>query len=102
MSDIITAWQCIGCGRIEAPQQCIGVCQDRKLEMVDARAHVAALDALRARIEAAEVVLRQIAHTTPHAGEIEATWLALQRRARKVLLPDEKADAAAVPGAATG
>lgn len=88
MTDIITAWQCIGCGRIEAPQQCIGVCQDRKVEMVDVRTHASALDAQQARIEAAEAVLRQIAHTTPHAGEIEATWLALQRRARQVLSPE--------------
>ena len=26
--DIVTVWQCIGCGRIEAPQPGIGVCQD--------------------------------------------------------------------------
>jgi hypothetical protein len=33
---IIEAWQCIGCGRIEAPHPCIGGCQDRKVRFVDA------------------------------------------------------------------
>jgi len=27
MSDPVKAWQCIGCGSIEAPQTGIGVCQ---------------------------------------------------------------------------
>jgi hypothetical protein len=27
MTDYVKAWQCIGCGKIEAPQTCIGVCQ---------------------------------------------------------------------------
>jgi hypothetical protein len=31
MKDYVKAWQCIGCGKIEAPQACIGVCQDRKV-----------------------------------------------------------------------
>ena len=31
MAEYIQAWQCIGCGKIEAPQLCIGVCRDRKV-----------------------------------------------------------------------
>ena len=31
MAEYIQAWQCIGCGKIEAPQPCIGVCRDRKV-----------------------------------------------------------------------
>jgi uracil-DNA glycosylase len=27
----VKAWQCVGCGKIEAPQTCIGICQDRKV-----------------------------------------------------------------------
>ena len=34
--DTIVGWQCIGCGRVDAPQPCIGVCQDRKVELVAA------------------------------------------------------------------
>ena len=26
----IVAWQCIGCGRLEGPQPCVGVCQDAR------------------------------------------------------------------------
>ena len=36
MTDSITAWQCIGCGNLEAPQTCIGVCEYRKVRLVDA------------------------------------------------------------------
>lgn len=45
MSDRVKAWQCIGCGRIEAPQTCIGICQDRKVEFVYAAEHQEALAA---------------------------------------------------------
>ena len=44
---IVEAWRCIGCGRIEAPQPCIGVCEDRKVRLVDAADHEAALALLR-------------------------------------------------------
>jgi hypothetical protein len=27
MSERIKVWQCIGCGRIDSPQNCIGVCE---------------------------------------------------------------------------
>lgn len=88
----ITAWQCIGCGRIEAPQQCIGVCSDRKIELANAAdldQALAALEQARRRAEALAAVVRQIAHTRPRAGECERTWLALQERARAALAPVE-------------
>ncbi len=28
------AWQCIGCGRLEGAQPCVGVCQDRAVQVV--------------------------------------------------------------------
>lgn len=68
MSERVTAWQCIGCGRIEAPQPCIGVCQDRKVEFVRAADHdrvLAELAATRSRLEAVTAVLRQLGHTPP-------------------------------------
>ena len=40
------AWQCIGCGRIEGPQPCIGVCQDRKVSFVCASDYAAVLSRL--------------------------------------------------------
>ena len=46
MNETVKAWQCIGCGKIEAPQTCIGVCQDRKVEFVYASEHKDALNEL--------------------------------------------------------
>jgi hypothetical protein len=34
----IKAWQCIGCGRIEGAQPCIGICEDRPGRSHDRRA----------------------------------------------------------------
>jgi hypothetical protein len=88
MAERITAWQCIGCGRIEAPQQCIGICRDRKVDFVDAADHDALLENLkemRRRTEALASIVRQIAVTTPRAGQCERTWRALQQRARQAL-----------------
>lgn len=34
MTERITAWQCIGCGRIEGAQPCVGICEDRRTEFV--------------------------------------------------------------------
>lgn len=59
--DAITAWSCDSCGRIEAPQPCIGVCIRPTTPMVDAtvtREHADALERLA-------VPLRQLAWTTP-------------------------------------
>jgi len=50
MTERVTAWQCIGCGRIEGAQPCVGICQDRKTEFVYATDHDEALRQLaRAR-----------------------------------------------------
>ena len=88
MSERVTAWQCIGCGRIEGPQPCIGVCQDRKVEFIYASEHetvLAALARARSEIDALRTLVRQVAHTTPRHGECELTYRALQERARQVL-----------------
>jgi hypothetical protein len=90
----INVWRCIGCGRIEGPQPCIGVCEDRKDELVFAADHDREISRVRGEMENLAVVLRQIAYTTPHKGECERTWDALQKRARSVLetLSGEKRD----------
>ncbi|HMT38900.1 MAG TPA: hypothetical protein PKD02_09455, partial [Thermomonas sp.] len=36
MVETIEGWRCIGCGKVEATRPCIGVCQDRKVELVAA------------------------------------------------------------------
>jgi hypothetical protein len=103
MSKRMTAWQCIGCGRLEGPQNCIGICEDRKVQLVDASQLDAALaDADRAcRSSAALVALvRQLALTTPRAGAWEHCYRVLQDRARRLLatLADNKAVSDVVGG----
>lgn len=88
MTERMTAWQCIGCGRIEGPRPCIGVCQDRKVDFVyasDLDEALAQLALARRQVETLAVLVRQIAHTTPREGEWERTWRALQVRARRSL-----------------
>jgi len=85
---VITAWQCIGCGRLEAPQQCVGICQDRKVELVaatDFADTLAEAEALRDRVAELERVVRQLAVVTPRNDQWQRTYESLQRRARAVL-----------------
>lgn len=94
-SQRITAWQCMGCGRIEGEQPCIGICEDRRTEFVHAADYdeVLAQSAqmldqsaqLRARTESLAALVRQLAHTNPREGEWESTYRALQLRARRAL-----------------
>lgn len=77
----IKAWECIGCGRIEAPQPCLGICQDRAVELVHAEDY--------ARLEKEyehmrELVLR-LARTSPREGQWEAGYKAVQQRARELV-----------------
>jgi hypothetical protein len=88
MSDHVKAWQCIGCGKIEAPQTCIGVCQDRKVEFVYAFEHedaLAQLDAALSRANALEAFVRRLARTKPHDGEWEHCYRRFQVDARELL-----------------
>ena len=81
MTERIAGWRCIGCGKVDAPQPCVGVCQDRKVELVLAGDY----DALLSRTQELESALALIARITPREGEWEASWRALQERARQVL-----------------
>jgi hypothetical protein len=85
----IKAWQCIGCGRLDGPQPCLGICQDRKVELVSALAYddvVASTASLRARADALEALVRQLARTTPRDGGWERSYRALQEQARRLLI----------------
>ena len=81
----VKAWQCIGCGSIEAPQTCIGICQHRKVEFVYAAEHEQALARVEARAARLEQLVRQLALATPRAGDWERSYRALQQRARALL-----------------
>ena len=88
MTERITAWQCIGCGRIEGAQPCVGICQDRRTDFVYASDHDAVLAQLALAHRQAEILaalVRQLAYTTPRQDDWERTYRALQARARQTL-----------------
>ncbi len=87
----VKAWQCIGCGRIEAPQECVGVCEFKRIDMIYAFEHDRALEAERTRCARLEALVRHLARITPRAGEWERSWKALQADARRVLAELEAA-----------
>jgi hypothetical protein len=74
MTERIKAWACIGCGRIQSDETCIGVCQDRKVELVNA-----------ADYEELRQFVRQLALISPRNGEWERSYRGLQQRARAIL-----------------
>ena len=85
MTERMKAWQCIGCGRIEATATCLGICQDVPITVVSA----ADYDALQRELDGVRLFLRQLVHTSPHGGEWERSYRALQERAHR-LLGEEK------------
>jgi hypothetical protein len=88
MNGRIEAWQCIGCGRIEAPQNCIGLCQDRKVELVDARSFddlQRQLDAERVKSGRLAALVQQLAWSKPRPDAWERSYRALQERARALV-----------------
>lgn len=89
MTDYIQAWQCIGCGKLEAPQPCIGVCKDRKVFVVGKDEHERALAQNRAlldQLERARAMLLRFGLARPHEGQWEAAWNALQAQVREALV----------------
>lgn len=88
MAEYIQAWQCVGCGRIEAPQPCIGVCRDRKVLFIGKDEHEAALAEiarLRAQLQAAASHLQRFALAAPRPGQSEAAYTALRDEARTLI-----------------
>ncbi len=94
MNDYVSAWRCIGCGAIEAPQTCIGVCQHRKVSFVYADDHERAVGALRERNRSLEALLRRISATHPRDGRYEAAFRSFQDEARALLATDHAAEIA--------
>jgi len=81
MTQAKAAWECIGCGRIEGVQPCIGICQDRRVEFVYASEYAQVV----AQLQSVTALVRQLAWTHPINGEWEQSFRALQQRARRVL-----------------
>ena len=87
-AEYVKAWQCIGCGKIEAPQTCVGICRDVRVEFVyvaDYEAALASGDEARRHVAVLEGIVRQFATITPRDGEWERSYRALQVRARAAL-----------------
>jgi hypothetical protein len=88
MTEYIQAWQCIGCGKIEAPQPCIGVCRDRKILMVAKDEHERVAEELaqaRVLVRTAIDMLGRVVHSTPREGQWERSYRALQEQARTAI-----------------
>jgi hypothetical protein len=102
MVEYIEAWQCIGCGRLEAARPCIGVCEDRKASFVaaaDYEARARELEAERSRSAALVALVRQLAWTTPRGEDWRPSYRALQAKARALLARSDadRGEAAPVP-----
>ncbi len=103
MADIIQALECIGCGKLEGPRPCIGICQDRIVDLVYASEYkqaVARAELLQEQGKAFERLAKQLAWTTPRNGEWERSFRTLQEQARRVLSSAPRATAGAVTQAA--
>lgn len=81
MMNVIAGWECIGCGKISADRPCVGICQDRKVELV----HASEIRELEARNKKLESIVRRLLHSTPHANAWEQSLKALQAEASRVL-----------------
>ena len=83
--ETVIVWRCPECGGVDAPEPCIGVCIWRPADWVDANVYEsersqAVLDL--AVEHALAGLLRRAAFVTPHHGQWERNWLALQSQAR--------------------
>ena len=76
-----TAWQCSGCGRLDNDATCIGVCQDRRVVVVSASAY----DEACREVDELRLFIRQLALVAPRGDSWEASYKALQERARRLL-----------------
>jgi len=85
---IIKAWECVGCGRVEAPRPCVGICQDRAVELVPEETYRSLRNEcgrLREENTALRELVLRLAKTNPRGEQCEAGYKALQKRARYLL-----------------
>jgi hypothetical protein len=81
----IETWRCLTCGRIEAPQPCLGVCIKHPADMIAADVHAPVrtqAEAAFAELARLTELVRRIAHTTPRAGQAARTLGALRDETR--------------------
>ena len=86
--EVIQAWGCPRCGRIDAPQPCLGICVRRPGTVADVREY-RQLAPRAATVAAADKALTRLARllltVTPRPGREDATLAALCAQARQTL-----------------
>jgi hypothetical protein len=86
--EIIQAWGCPDCGRIDAPQPCLGVCIRRAglvADISEFREFATRCEELVAADQALSGLARTVATVTPRPGREQLTTAILRSRARELL-----------------
>lgn len=94
MVEIVQGWQCIGCGKIDVPQDCVGVCQDRRVNLVYEADYISLLSAVEQKekyVRVLEAIVHQLAWAKPHAGQVEKSFRELQQHALDALKSAKRA-----------
>ncbi|MCI4677425.1 septum formation initiator family protein [Rhodoblastus acidophilus] len=88
METALVMWRCIGCGAMGNGEACVGACDFKRLEVVDAQDYA---DLLEGRDEIDEQtarlseLARAVATLTASANDLASEYRALRERARKLL-----------------
>jgi hypothetical protein len=88
MVEYLQALECLGCGRLDGPRPCVGICQDHIVDLVYAQDYKEALaqaERTQQQAKALEDLVRQLAWTTPRSGEWERSYRTLQDQARRIV-----------------
>jgi hypothetical protein len=82
--EFATTWWCAGCGGIDAPQPCLGICVWRSVEWVNRIRYLeerAGALVERDTEQHLRGLVRRVASVTPRAGQWERGWRALEAQA---------------------
>lgn len=85
--EFATTWWCAGCGGIDAPQPCLGICVWRSVEWVNSTSYMeqrAGTLAERDTERRLRALVRRAASVTPRAGQWERGWRALEANAQEL------------------
>ena len=85
--EFATTWWCAGCGGIDAPQPCLGICVWRSVEWVNGIRYLeqrAGALVERDTEQSLRGLVRRVAFVTPRAGQWERGWRALEPRAQSM------------------
>lgn len=86
--EVIQAWGCPRCGRVDAPQPCLGVCIFRPRAVADAREYrqvAPRAEQVATADRALSGIARLISIVTPRPGQEEATFAAVRARIHSAL-----------------